>query len=102
AGGAILFPSLAALFGLVLRGHFDPGAATVPPHTPTAKGIVAASARGLLTRTAAALLIAGFGLLTVADAGWAHAIGVACLLAFVVVAFLAVAPTELAAHDDAL
>ncbi len=96
AGAAILFPSLAALFGLVLRGHFDPVAAKVAAHTPTAKGIAAASARGLMTRVAGALLVAGFGLLTVADASWAHAIGVVCLLAFVVVAFIAVAPTEIA------
>jgi cytochrome d ubiquinol oxidase subunit II len=100
AGGAILFPSLAALFSLVLRGHFDPAAARVPAHTPSARGLVAASARGLLSRTAAALLVAGFGLLTIANAGWAHAIGVVCLLAFVVTGFLAVAPTELAANDD--
>jgi cytochrome bd ubiquinol oxidase subunit II len=103
AGGAILFPSLAALFSLVLRGHFDPGAAKVAPHTPTVQGLVAASARGMLTRAAGALLIAGFGLLTVADAAWAHAIGAVCLLAFVVVAFIAVAPAEIAAlggEDD--
>jgi cytochrome d ubiquinol oxidase subunit II len=100
AGAAILFPSLAALFGLVLRGHFDPGVAKVATHTPTARGILSASARGLLTRTAAALLIAGFGLLTIANAAWAHAIGVVCLLAFVVTAFVAVAPTEIAAGED--
>jgi hypothetical protein len=35
-------------------------------------------------------VIAGVGLLNFADASWAHAIGVACLLAFVVAAFLAV------------
>jgi hypothetical protein len=36
----------------------------------------------------------GFGLLTVADAGWAHAVGVAALFAFVVAAFLALVPAE--------
>jgi cytochrome d ubiquinol oxidase subunit II len=38
----------------------------------------------LLVRTAVACLIVGFGLLTVADAGWAHAVGVAALFAFMV------------------
>ncbi|MDT7678180.1 MAG: cytochrome bd ubiquinol oxidase subunit, partial [Pseudonocardiales bacterium] len=32
AGAVILFPSLALLFGLVLRGRFDPGAATPAQH----------------------------------------------------------------------
>jgi cytochrome d ubiquinol oxidase subunit II len=44
----------------------------------------------LLVRTAVACLIAGFGLLTVAEAGWAHAIGLVCLFGFVVTAFCAI------------
>jgi hypothetical protein len=35
----------------------------------------------------AALLIAGIGLTTIGNAGWAHAIGATCLLGFVVAAF---------------
>lgn len=97
AGGAILFPSLAALFGLVLRGGFDPGA-VASPLTP--KAIVAASSRAPLARVAVALLIAGIGGLTLAETSWAHAIGVVCLLSFVVVGFVAVAPAEVAARDD--
>ena len=97
AGGAILFPSLVALFGLVLRGGFDPGATAVPS---TPKAIVAASARAPLARVAVALLIAGIGGLTLAETSWAHAIGVVCLLAFVVVGFVAVAPAHIAAGDD--
>jgi cytochrome d ubiquinol oxidase subunit II len=100
AGGAILFPSLAALFGLVLRGHFDPGATALAHHPPTAGELAAASARVPVARFAAACLIAGFGLLTVADASWAHAVGVVCLLAFVVLGVVAIAPAELAAGDD--
>ncbi len=95
AGGAILFPSLALLFRLVLGGHLD--------HSPSAPGpaagggaIASALRPGLLARGAAAGLIAGFGLLTVADAAWAHAIGVFCLVAFVVLGFGAMAPAELA------
>jgi cytochrome d ubiquinol oxidase subunit II len=55
----------------------------------------------VLARSAAGCLIAGFGLLTVADAGWAHAIGVVSLLAFVVIGFAAVGPAQLATADDA-
>jgi len=40
----------------------------------------------VLNRVAVACLIAGAGLLNVADAGWAHALGVACLIGFVVFA----------------
>ena len=36
------------------------------------------------------VLIAGFGLLNVADARWAHAVGVLCLLAFMLIGFRAV------------
>jgi hypothetical protein len=45
-------------------------------------------------RLAAALLIAGFGLLNVVEAGWAHAIGATCLLGFVATGFAAAAPLE--------
>ena len=44
----------------------------------------------LLARWAAAMLIAGFGLLNVADARWAHGVGLGCLLAFLVLAFCAI------------
>jgi hypothetical protein len=43
-----------------------------------------------------ALLIVGFGLLTVAETSWAHAIGVVSLLSFIVVAFAALVPRALA------
>lgn len=100
AGGAILFPSLAALFGLVLRGRFDPGAAALAPQAPSVGDLGAASARAPVARLAVACLIAGFGLLTVADASWAHGIGVVCLLGFVVLGFVAMAPAEIAAGED--
>jgi hypothetical protein len=41
-----------------------------------------------------ACLIVGFGLLTVADAGWAHAVGVTALFTFIVAGFLALAPAD--------
>ena len=48
------------------------------------------------TRTALACFVAGIGLLTFADAAWAHAIGVLCLLGFIVAAFLTIVPGALA------
>jgi cytochrome d ubiquinol oxidase subunit II len=81
AGGLILFPSLALLFRLTLGGHLS-GA---PPELGAAPRPLRPRARG--SRVAAALLVAGIGFLTVANAGWAHAIGVLALFAFVAVAF---------------
>lgn len=96
AGAAILFPSLALLFKLVLGGRFDPEAAAEPVPPLTAHAVVAAVAPGLVARLAGGCLIAGIGLLTIADARWAHAVGVVSLLTFVVLGFAAVGPTELA------
>ena len=47
-------------------------------------------------RLAVALLIVGIGLLNVADAPRAHAIGVVSLLGFILVAFAALIPRALA------
>jgi cytochrome d ubiquinol oxidase subunit II len=96
AGGAILFPSLALLFRLVLGGTFGAAATAAGSEVPGGPALIKASAGGLLARAAGACLVAGFGLLTVADAPWAHGIGVVCLLAFVVLGFIAVGPDELA------
>jgi cytochrome bd ubiquinol oxidase subunit II len=92
AGGAILFPSLALLFKLVLGGRLDEHE---PPRALSARDLVAVSAPRVLTRVAGACLIAGLGFMTVADAGWAHAIGATCLLAFVAFAFPAALPPEI-------
>jgi cytochrome bd ubiquinol oxidase subunit II len=99
AGIPILLPSLALLFGLVLRGGFD--RERPEPWQPPARGAVLRASRpGLVARAAAGCLIAGFGLLNVAEAGWAHAVGVLLLFAFIVLAFLALVPRELAPADD--
>jgi cytochrome bd ubiquinol oxidase subunit II len=101
AGATILFPSLALLFRLVLQGRLDHGL----PDTDNAFGVagrsqlsrlLAASAPGLLARGAGACLLAGFGFLTVAEAGWAHAIGVVALLGFLLGGFFAIVPAQLA------
>src|SRR4051812_49560872 len=95
AGVLVLFPSLALLFSLVLRGRFDEAQ---PVDVPVRRGdVMRASRPGLLVRSALACLVVGFGFLNVADAGWAHAIGVAAFVAFVVLGFLALVPRDLAA-----
>jgi cytochrome d ubiquinol oxidase subunit II len=88
-GGAIVFPSLALLFGLTLAGRFDEAQPAQAAPSARARPEVSSA---LLIRLAGACLIVGFGLLTVANATWAHAIGVAALLAFVVTGFLALMP----------
>ena len=100
-GAVILLPSLGLLFALLLRGGFDPGqAGRGVARAPAPHAVIASSAAGLAGRLAVACLIAGIGLLTVAEAGWAHAIGVVSLLAFVVAGFVAVRPAELARDPD--
>ena len=103
-GSVILFPSLAFLFRLVLQGRLgdagdpvdDTAVAAPARRRESLDRLLAASRDGLLARVAGACLLAGFGFLTVAEAGWAHAIGVAALLGFLIVGFLAVVPAQLA------
>jgi cytochrome d ubiquinol oxidase subunit II len=100
-GAAVLFPSLGLLFGLLLRGGFDVDlehSAAVAPTSPRA--LLSASSRGLHARLSLAGLLGGLGLLTAAEAPGAHAVGVVCLIASMIFAFLAVDPTELAAAED--
>jgi cytochrome bd ubiquinol oxidase subunit II len=103
AGGAILAPSLALLFRLVLGGRLDHGvpasaAGAAPSTSPasTARQIVAASRTGLAARAAGAAFVVGFATLTLADAGWAHVIGVLSFFCFIGLGFVAVAPAALA------
>jgi cytochrome d ubiquinol oxidase subunit II len=96
AGAVILFPSLALLFRLVLRGRLDHGESAAAP-APAIRTLLSASTPGLLARAAGACLLAGFGFLTIAEAGWAHAIGVVALLGFGVCGFLADVPAQLSA-----
>jgi cytochrome d ubiquinol oxidase subunit II len=100
AGATILFPSLALLFRLVLAGQLDHGPAAEQRPLRATAAVLGASRSGLLGRVAAACLLAGFGFLTVAEAGWAHAIGAVALLAFLPCGFLAVAPAQLADADQ--
>jgi cytochrome bd ubiquinol oxidase subunit II len=101
AGGAILFPSLGLLFRLVLRGHLDYSPEPARPVRPR-RAVLSASAPGLLARSAVGCLAAAIGFLTIADAGWAHIVGVASIFGFIILGFFAVAPAALAAdgRDD--
>jgi cytochrome d ubiquinol oxidase subunit II len=94
-------PSLALLFSLVLGGRFDPGRET-GAEVPIGGNRRVSGNRGFAGRVAAALAVAGTGLLTVASAGWAHALGVACFAGFVVAGMRAVAPAEVAAETEGL
>jgi len=86
-GAVLLLPALALLFRLTLAGRFREDERTMPEARPVTRRTVNFR---LLGRVAIACLIAGFGLLNVADATWAHAAGVVCLFAFLGLAFRAV------------
>jgi cytochrome d ubiquinol oxidase subunit II len=104
AGAVILFPSLGLLFSLVLRGRFDSapaaearsGEAGAATRLAGPSEVLRISRPGLILRAAIGCLIAGIGLLNVADAGWAHALGVFSLAAFIVLGFLTLVPRDLA------
>jgi cytochrome bd ubiquinol oxidase subunit II len=93
AGAIVLFPSLALLLRLVLRGRLGEGSAAVEAPAGFAP---ARRRRGLAGRMAVACAVVGLGLTTIADAAWAHAIGVTALLAFVVAGVAAARPGDVA------
>ncbi|HWH10053.1 MAG TPA: cytochrome d ubiquinol oxidase subunit II [Solirubrobacteraceae bacterium] len=93
AGGVILFPSLGLLFRLVLAGQLDHPSPPPPPRT--ARELLSASRAGLLGRLCGGSFLVGFACLTLADARWAHAVGVIALLGFAVSGFLALVADEL-------
>ncbi|MGA9857369.1 MAG: cytochrome d ubiquinol oxidase subunit II [Solirubrobacteraceae bacterium] len=99
AGGALLFPSLALLFTLTLRGHLGEAGGGGGYVAPAAAGRSTGPRRpAMVARLAVALLIVGVGLLNAADAAWAHAVGVISLFGFILVGFAAIVPGALA--DD--
>jgi cytochrome d ubiquinol oxidase subunit II len=90
AGGVLIFPALALLFGLVLTGRFD-----WPRKTDDRLGTLTGPLRtGFLARAALACLVVGVALTTVADTAWAHAIGVPALLVSVALWFPVALPPE--------
>src|SRR5919198_1365189 len=97
-GAIILFPSLALLFRLVLSGRLAEGGEGVDLR-PTPR-LVRVSRQGFLARAALASLIAGIGLLTAAEAAWAHALGVVSLFGFVALGFPAALPPTVGPHTN--
>ena len=100
AGAVLLLPSLALLFRLVLRGQFDPDPSAAPATRADGPPRPRSGRTRPLAIAAGGCLLAGFGLLTVADAGWAHAVGVVCLLAAIALGVPAAAPAALADEPD--
>ena len=98
-GAVILFPSLAVLFRLTLRGELDHSDDEARAAVPTVLR-PALFSRKLAARVAIACVIGGVGLLTFANASWAHAVGVVLLFAFTLACFGAIAPAALAAQED--
>ncbi len=96
AGAVILFPSLALLFRLTLGGRLAEGNASRQPATAQRDRW---RGQHLGARLAAALLLAGVGFLTIANAAWAHAIGVVFLLGFIICGYQAALPEDLTVDD---
>jgi cytochrome bd ubiquinol oxidase subunit II len=91
-GAVILFPSLALLFRLFLSGRLAEGGDSIDLRP--APRLAGASRQGFLARAALACLIAGIGLLTIAQAAWAHALGIVSLFGFIAFAFPAALPPQ--------
>jgi cytochrome d ubiquinol oxidase subunit II len=95
-GGLIVLPSLVLLLRLSITGRLgydndDAGAHAAEDTRLDRLALPPARAAAL----AGACLVGGFGSLTVAGAGWAHALGVVLLLAAIALGLAAVAPALL-------
>jgi cytochrome d ubiquinol oxidase subunit II len=95
-GALVLVPSLALLFGLFLHGTLDehgtqPSAVPRPAPTQAAEAAPAPQRRPPLVAPALACLVVGTALTLLADGGWALALGLVLLFAFIVLAFGAIA-----------
>jgi cytochrome d ubiquinol oxidase subunit II len=93
-GALLLVPSLALLFGLVLKGRFD-----VPSAETAVEGGKAVAVRPELALTAAGFLVVGGVFMIFFESGWAHIIGVIGLFGFLACGFVALA--SLVAGGDA-
>jgi cytochrome d ubiquinol oxidase subunit II len=98
AGALLLFPSLALLFRLTLGGELrDRGQSS--GKAPVGSRRRAPVSGQLEARLSGAFLVAGIGFLTVANAAWAHAIGVACFFGFILSGYRAALPADVADAD---
>jgi cytochrome d ubiquinol oxidase subunit II len=95
-GAIVLVPSLVLLFGLVLRGRFDPH--VVEPQATSALGTRTAGREPLLGVAACVSLAVGGTLTFFFETSWAHIVGVSALLAFVGFGFVALA--SIVVSDD--
>ena len=98
-GGIVVIPSLLVLLRLSVAGRLgesSAGSGSVDPRNGPVRTPGLHPARA--GRLATACLIGGFGFLTVAEAGWAHAIGVTMLIAAIALGLAAAAPRLL--EDD--
>jgi cytochrome bd ubiquinol oxidase subunit II len=98
AGSVILIPSLGLLFRLMLKGGLrSDGVSAARPTGAAAqrtKGRAAVDV-GPLVRAAVACLITGSALPNIADADWAHAVGIICLLGFLLLGLSAITYTAI-------
>jgi cytochrome bd ubiquinol oxidase subunit II len=92
AGALLLFPALALLFRLTLGGELRPGERSSSEARGGSRRRLAGGR--LDARLAVAFLVAGIGFLTIANASWAHAIGVACLFGFILSGYQAALPAD--------
>jgi cytochrome d ubiquinol oxidase subunit II len=90
AGGLILFPSLALLFRLVLRGAFR-AEPVIERDAPLAGASSGLAATLTATRIAGACFVIGAIFLVVGESAWPHAIGIVALGAFIVLGLAALA-----------
>ncbi len=100
-GGIIVIPSLLALLRLAVAGRLGDDSAdggVAEPRNGRVRSPEFHPARA--GRLATACLIGGFGFLTVAEAGWAHAVGVTLLLAAIVLGLVTAAPRLLEENES--
>jgi cytochrome d ubiquinol oxidase subunit II len=95
-GAVVLVPSLAFLFGMVLRGRFD---ADERAPRPPRRGLGETGAFVRVGILAAVSFVVGAVSLFFFDSGWAHVVGVVGLLTFVATGFVALA-TLVSTSDD--
>jgi cytochrome d ubiquinol oxidase subunit II len=98
AGAVLLFPALVLLFRLALGGELAPAEEQPSQIRGGARRRLAGDKLGV--RLALAFLVAGIGLLTIADAAWAHAIGVACFFGFILSGYEAALPPDVVEAGD--
>jgi cytochrome d ubiquinol oxidase subunit II len=96
-GAVVLVPSLILLFGLFLRGRLDAGAVPDAPALEVRDSTGARSPR-LVGAFAVASLLIGAGLMVLSDSGWAHAVGIALLVAFAAMTFNLAATPPVEGH----